>query len=522
MHQAAEHSNPVIAPPGEKRHQEPERQSPGWGSLIGIAPPIKLIAYISATIVVAMFLTITVTNLWLAKAYYQSPDDNGISQRLADKAQIIAAQLTFYQQIVDHVAKQPTTQDILEYRNETSAQTWALQMRRFLPQALGVAVMTREGRVLGEPAVQELCPQCLTDLARLSQNEKTPTPPVHRDAAGLAHFDLVAPVLDEAENPMGMLFVSFRLDSLQPLVREATNGGQRLVLNDGQGQPIAEYNRISDPAKTRERQFAINNSNWTLSLTENASGSLPSFLSLAIFNVSAFLLTVGIIAFLVRYAMRSLSSDFAQIKALLNKLAEGAKVDDETPTPQLRETAEILPAITHIRRDIDKKQQLLEHTQLSDDLTGLPNRRQFNLDFIRAYDFARRSTPVCVTLLRLQDLERLDNSQADLAIKVLAKTLKGHARKIDPIARIDEDHFALLMFGMTADGATPSLQRLYDAYQERQKQHPGIPDKLMCKLYCGYTLIHPHRDNSASEVYRRAEVALLEAQKSDNQHIISA
>lgn len=522
MHQATEHSGPVIVPADEKPHRKPKRQESGSGPLFGAALPTKLIAYVSAIIIVVMFLTITLTNLWLAKAYYQGSNDNGIGQRLADKAQIIEAQLSFYQQIVDHAATQPTAQDILEYANETGAQAWALQMRRFLPQALGVAVMTREGKILGEPAEQELCPQCLTDLAKLNQNEKTPMPPVHRDAEGLAHFDLVAPVLDEAENPMGMLFVSFELDNLQLLIRNATSGGQHLILNDGQGQLIAEYNRISEPVKTRKQQLAIDNSNWTLSLTENSSGSLPSFLSLAIFNASAFLLTVGIIAFLVRYAMRSLSSDFAQVKTLLNNLAEGAKMDDELPTPQLRETAEILPSITHIRQSIDDKAQLLEHTQLSDDLTGLPNRRQFNLDFVHAYDFARRGVSVCVTLLRLQDLERLDNSQADLAIKTLTKALKSHARKIDHIARIDEDHFALLMFGMTADGVTPCLQRLHDAFQDRQKQHPGIPDESICGLYCGYTLIHPHRDNNASEVYKRAEAALLEAQESDDQRIIAA
>ena len=60
----------------------------------------------------------------------------------------------------------------------------------------------------------------------------------------MAHFDLTAPVLDEADNPMGMLFVSFRLDSIQPFVDKATKNAQRLVLNDGLGEVTKVRNML--------------------------------------------------------------------------------------------------------------------------------------------------------------------------------------------------------------------------------------------------------------------------------------
>lgn len=532
MFQANEHSGPAVYVADQKSAQAPssssgeqasvtmrynsERKSP-FGAF-----SVKAIAYASAAVIIILFLAITATNLLLSKSYYQGPKDNGLSQRLADKARALESQLTFFQQIVNHVAVQPTTQDILANNDEIGAQTWALQMQRFLPQAMGVSLLTTSGQIMGSPADSQLGPQSLTDLAKLSQGEAISMPPVHRLTEATSHFDLVAPVLDESETPLGMVFVSFGLKTLRPLLENNTNADQRLVLRDGRGNTITQHNRLGDADKTRQLTMNLTKSDWQLSLTESAERPLPSFLSLTIFNISALLLTVGIIAFLVRYALRTLGTDFTQIKTLLNELAEGGPLAEEFATPQLLETAEILPAISHIQRGMAKKQQLLQHRQLSDALTGLPNRRQFNIEFARAYDFARRGTSVCVVRLHLQGMDKLNNKQAEQVAKLLAKTLTEHTRKVDHIARLEIDQFGLLMFGMTAEGTAPSLERMHKSFLGVQAQHPAIPDTLICSLHFGYTLIHPHRDNSAAEVLKRAEVALGEAQTSEERCIIAA
>lgn len=526
MFQANEHSGPSVCAPDQKSTPTPSPEEQGKISTGRTSPfgtfSVKAIAYASASIIIILFLSITGTNLLLAKSYFQGPEDNGLRVRLTDKAQTIETQLVFFQQIVNHVATQPTTQDILENKDETGAQTWALQMQRFLPQAMGVALLTKTGQVLGSPADAQLGPQSLTDLAKLSQGEPINMPPVHRLTGATSHFDLVAPVLDETESPIGMVFVSFGLKTLEPLLKNNTNDKQKLVLRDGRDNAITQHNRLGDTEKTRQLKMKLTNSDWQLSLTESAERSLPSFLSLTIFNISALLLTVGIVAFLVRYVLRTLGTDFAQIKTLLNKLAEGGTLAEEFATPQLRETAEILPAISHIQRGLEKKQQLLQHRQLSDELTGLPNRRQFNIEFSRAYDFARRGTSVCVVRLHLQGLDKLNDKQSDQVAKILSKTLQEHTRKVDHVARLDTDQFALLMFGMSAEGIVPSLERMHKSFLGLQAQHPAIDDTLICSLHFGYTLIHAHRDNSAADVLKRAEVALDEAQESEERCIIAA
>jgi len=511
MYQASENSGSNVYSSGQKK---------GVGSL-AYTLSLKVVVYVSATIIVFLLIGITAINLNLSKAHYQGSNTD-LPQRLTDTATAIETQLSLFNKIIKHVSVQPTTQDILEYRDEIGAQAWAIQMRRFLPQAIGVTLLTPNGKVMGDPPDQRLTPQCLTDMAKINQREATKTPAVHTDSSGTVHYDLTAHIFDEAENKIGMLFVSFGLDSLKPLLHQETDAIGYLSLVDGHGVVFDQQNNSFDNTTDTTKSWAgIPGTDWQLSLTEPASELRPSFLILTIFNVTALLMTVSIIGFLVRYIQKSMTTDFEQVKSLLNSLAEGSPLEEELATPQLRETAEVFPAITHINRNIDKKQQLLEHQELSDSLTGLSNRRQFNIEFARAYDFARRGTPVCVVIMRISGLEKLNQNQAYQVIKVLGKTLEEHARKVDHPARLDYGEFALLMFGASPEGTTPCLERINRSFRKRQTEHPVIPNNNICPLYCGYTRIHAHRDKNAAQVLKRAEGALVEAEQSSDHHIVS-
>jgi len=528
MLQANEHNNPVAYTTKQScrttQNTSPntEAQTNNKHKLTLDVFSVNFITYTSAMVIIVLFLSVTIVNLLLTKTYYQDSENNKFSQRLADKARTLESQLGFFQQIVDHVAAQSATQDILENQDDTSAQTWALQMRRFLPQAIGVALLNNSGQVIGAPVDAQLGPQSLTDLARLSQGERIKMPPVHRLTANTSHFDLIAPVLDKTGSPLGMVFINFGLTTLQPLLQNNTDNGQRLVLRDGNNHTIVRHDRLGNPSEIRQQEITLANSDWQLSLTENAEHSVSSFLNLVIFNISALLLTIVIITFMVRYALRTLSTDFSQIKTLLNRLAKGESLLEKFDAPRLRETADILPSISHIQRGLDKKHQLLKTRQLSDETTGLPNQRQFAHEFSRAYDFARRGTPVCVVQLHVHGLNNLNSKQTTQILKLLSKTLKAHVRKVDHIAHLDNDQFALLLFGMNADGATPCLERLHESFFAQQMRLPGIPSTLTCDLSCGYTLIHPLRDNNAADVLKRTEQALADAQTSAKHCIIAA
>lgn len=471
---------------------------------------VKTVAYASATLIITLFLIVSAVNLSLAKAYYRPADDQGINERLEGKVQGLEAQLGFFHQIINNVAAQPTTQDLLEFGDATNAQLWALQLRRFLPQAIGVALLDNYGKVLGEPASQRLGPLCLTDLAKLSQGQHIHNPPVHREIPQLAHFDLTTKVYDDTDSPLGVLFVSFGLDTLQNLLKTYTDAGQTLILRDGDGDVIAEtgHTSVDHPAISAVQH--IPDSDWTLQLREPPPSDTASFLSLVIFNISALLLTVGTVILLVSKYTRLVDGSFRQLQGHVERLASG-QVESLPTAPQLKEAAEIFPALTDIQQNLNQQRRQLENQTRTDPVTGLANQRQFNIDFARAYDLARRDMPVCVVMLRLDGLDKLPEETSKSAIKLLTKSLLQVSRKVDQVARLDDDRFAMLLFGMKPQGCEPFLQRLLESFATEQDRHPAIPGTAGCLLYGGHTLIHRHRDNDPGEVLARAERALAQA-----------
>lgn len=511
MYQPPQHGGAALysSPKDDSADAERNVQTPPARRLLSVRAQTN----IGASLIVLLFLTVSAVNLGLAKIYYQPQDDKGLAARQQGKAQLIESRLSYLQQLIEEVARQPSTQDLLITDDVAGAQRWALQMRRFLPQAIGVALLAPDTRVLGEPPGQHIGPLCLTDLAQLSEGLHIPSPPVHLDDTQTAHFDITAPVLDDTDKPIGLLFVSFAVDSLQDLLRNNSNPNQHFVLRDGHGKVFAQWGQLADGATPLSINRSLSGSDWQLQLSEPNPGiTSPSFVSLVIFNVSAFLLIVGCVAWLVGRHTRRIQHDFRQVREHIEQLADG-QAQAAAPTPSLGEAAHILPALSNIRQNIDRHQQQLARQNRTDALTGLANRRQFNREFSRAYDFARRNLPVCVVLIRMEGLHELTQKEATHSIKLLARALLQSSRKIDITARLSDEQFALLLFNVQRAGIEASLQRLQDSFRSQQLKHADIPNHKVCTLYCGYTLIQRHRDNDPGQILVRAENALQAASR---------
>lgn len=480
--------------------------------------PVKTRTYLGAALIIILFLALSAINLSLAKFYYQSQGDSDLIPQLQAKAQRIESRLSYLHELVRHIARQPTTQDLLTLSDTDSAQHWALQIRRFLPRASGVALLDGHGNILGDPISQQLDPLCLSDLEQLSQGSHVKSPPVHLGIPQLAHFDLTTPVLDEADNPLGLLFVSFDLDKLQALLHDNSRNGQHFILRDGHGDVITQWGHLATDITAHSASLPIHHSDWQLQLTEAAPSLASSgFISLVIFNISAFLLIVGSLVLLVRRHSRRIESDFQQVRSHIEQLASG-RADAELPSPGLSETARILPALSDIRHNLGTQQQQLIRQNRTDPLTGLANHRQFNTEFTRAYDFARRNISVCVVRIRLSGVNTLPEETARHTVKRLARALLQVSRKVDLVARLGDDQFALLLIGSKRNGIEACLQRLRDSFYDQRRKHPDTADDTACILHCGYTLIHRHRDNDPGQVLARTEQALREAD--DKQPVI--
>ncbi len=120
--------------------------------------------------------------------------------------------------------------------------------------------------------------------------------------------------------------------------------------------------------------------------------------------------------------------------------------------------------------DITQRKQAEEHIQRLanfDSLTGLPNRVQLRLQAHHAISLAKRTHEklalMFVDLDNFKDVnDSLGHSVGDALLAGLADRLKSLLRETDTISRLGGDEFIFLFYGVDAQGASHTAQRMLE------------------------------------------------------------
>ncbi len=150
-----------------------------------------------------------------------------------------------------------------------------------------------------------------------------------------------------------------------------------------------------------------------------------------------------------------------------------------------------------------------------DSLTGLPNRHAFTscLERIvrRSADGDSRFALLLVDVDQLQIVNEAFSTEAgDALLLAVAKRLRGRVRKVNPVARIGEDEFAVVLTDLENLEEIPNIV-------SRIKSEAGKPlrhgkEVIDFRLSVGIALYPAHGEH-AEDVMRSAEVALSESKQ---------
>ena len=121
----------------------------------------------------------------------------------------------------------------------------------------------------------------------------------------------------------------------------------------------------------------------------------------------------------------------------------------------------------------------LQETARTDDLTGLPNRRAWEVELPRELARAARdSRPVCVAMLDLDSFKRFNDDRGhqagDRLLKQAAAAWTSQLRTSDMLARYGGEEFSLLLPGCTLEDAQLFVQRLRSAMPDGETVSAGI------------------------------------------------
>ena len=175
---------------------------------------------------------------------------------------------------------------------------------------------------------------------------------------------------------------------------------------------------------------------------------------------------------------------FAQIKATSQQIASTLSLREDwappaAPPREVSDLGSALAALTEAERVIRMQEEHIRHLEniaLTDELTGLLNRRGFVMALQRELAMARRDGG-CSGVLVMADLDGFKaindmwgHATGDDYLQAVGHTLLSSVRASDVVARLGGDEFAILFTRMNEEAGLKRLARLEKNFNGRIMQ----------------------------------------------------
>ena len=203
---------------------------------------------------------------------------------------------------------------------------------------------------------------------------------------------------------------------------------------------------------------------------------------------------------------------------LLQALADTTAVAMEN----VRVYRELEQRVSQRTRELEAATESIRSLMLLDDLTGLYNRRGFNLMAEQSHKDARRAgTDQVVSFIDADGLKQINDAYGhhagDELLRNLADVLKHTFREADVIARLGGDEFCVLGTAQknsqnnTQSNSQAMAQRLASAIAKFNEEAAARGFEL--RASCGTSSWSAHSDQSLDEVIRQADKAMYCAKR---------
>jgi len=133
--------------------------------------------------------------------------------------------------------------------------------------------------------------------------------------------------------------------------------------------------------------------------------------------------------------------------------------------------------LARLNRQLEEVNRRLEELSITDELTGLYNRRHFLERLRHEIDRSRRlGHPLCLIMADLDHFKRINDTLGhqvgDLALKRFARWLRGGVRRIDLVGRYGGEEFVVLLVDCALEQGAMVAEKLRRTVEERSAAPP--------------------------------------------------
>lgn len=472
----------------------------------------KLAVLLIALLILVTLVTTGMGLVMLHEDYRTFSDQQEAEARdtLRNAAVSIGDRVRFYQGILHLIATKPEVANLLDFGQTDEMRAWSQSLRSLLPGVLGAALASAHGEIYGDAREQRVGPACVSDMKLIRSGASIDFPPLHTDVTGLEHFDLLTRITAPDGEVSGTVFVSFRLDILGDLLQSMVQRDDRFELRDSRGVTKLASGAEQPSPGAWQFNLRIPDTSWDLVLFRPIPDKASVMARLIGIDALILALSGVFVVFVIRSTLSGFKRDMQRVHAALTDVLGGNYHPDPKPTA-IKETGILLPDIEQLALRLQDQHNELRHQSLSDPLTGVFNRRYFDMMLAHLHEQSRRQSPAQLLIIDLNDFKQVNDEfghkVGDRVLLNAAQYLVGRVRATDIVARLGGDEFALILTHMPGDVLEGWIASLVDGFDSQTLEHDD-GKAIRCRLSIGATAIDARRHARPSDAFDAADHAM--------------